>query len=158
MKKIFLVLIVSLILVFIENSFSYEFLGRMLNPSLILALSFAFVLTGDDKLALFTGLFGGIFTDFIGTWVIGSSSTFFVVSIYISIILKTTMFKGKVFQLVLITLCTLFYKFIFNLADFNFSLSYILGAALTMLCSSIFFYVISKISTKYLSTEYRIKA
>ena len=158
MKKIFFVFTVSLILVLIENSFNYEFFSRILNPSLILALSFAFVLVGDDKLALLTGLFGGLFTDFIGTGVIGLSSTIFVISIYVSIIIKTTLFKGKVFQLVLITICTLLYKFIFNMANFNFSISYLVGAALTMLCSSVFFYVISRISTKYLSTEYRIKA
>lgn len=158
MRKYLLITIFILLTVLIQDSFSLEFLGPALNPNLVLALSFAFLLVEDRQSALYSAFIGGLWIDLLGVGIVGLSSFIFVLMIIIASWVRRRLISGLWVQMVLITVFTGIYKLIVNYPNFNYSWSLVLSGLLTLLIMNLVHIVLSRYKTRYLSFEFRIKA
>jgi hypothetical protein len=158
MRKYFLIFIVNLILIFLQESFLSEIFGPFLNPSLVISLGYAFLLSEDDDLALFSLLVGGLILDLLGTGIIGLSSVVLVFLLLISFQVRKTIFRGVLTQIVFIIITTVIFKMISGypplVYNFKLILSGVANAALAVFAAQI----LTRFKKRYLSLEFRIKA
>lgn len=158
MRKYLLITTLNLILVLVQGSFIWEFFGSLLNPNLIIALCFAFLLIDDHQAAMFSAFIGGLWLDLAGTGVIGLSSVVLLVLVSSAMWIRRTLFKGAWVQGALIIGSTIMFKLILNYPDLFYSWMLLIAGGLTCLFSFIFYLVLGRTKQRYLSFEFRIRA
>lgn len=157
-KNIWIILIVNLILALIQQSFLHEFFGGGFNPNLVLSLAFAFLLIEEDQLALISAIFGGLFLDLGLVSIIGLSPFIFLMFILFSQIIKRTVFRGVILQILLIIVSTVIYKIFLNFPELQVNYKFVVSGVLNSFISITLMYFFTKSSERFLSIEYRIKA
>ncbi len=158
MRKYIVLLIVNFILLIFQSSLLLEIFGAELNPNILFALAFSLILLDEHELAVLSGFIAGLLLDLNSNHIIGTSLLFVIIMIYITILFKKTFIRGWLFQLILLFLCVLFYKFIFSLNLFVLTAPVFYSGILTILISIAFYFVILRYQRKFLSIEFRIKA
>ncbi len=156
MKKYLPIILIVLFLAILQSSFFLELLGSELNPNLVLALAFAFVIPGNKNTAFFIAFTGGIFLDLLGAGVIGLSSLVLVSSVLFSSFAKNYLTKGNFpFSVTLI---------FFSLASSSVQLGYLainfkslFSAILTLAISFILYWLFTRFSNLVEKSEYKIK-
>lgn len=158
MRKNIGILFTCLIFVIVQESFLFEFFGASLNPNLIIAFCFSFMLMDDYEGALFTAFMGGLFHDFLGVGIVGLSSMILVLALVFSQWVKKTIFRGMWVQALFIVGFTVVYKLLVSLPDINYSFKVLMSGFLNVGLSLLLFSMLKKFKVSFLSTEYRIKA
>lgn len=157
MKKYLSLILITLFLAILQNSFLLELLGSELNPNLVLALAFAFVIPGNKNSAFFIAFMGGLFLDFLGAGIIGLSSLVLVSAVLLSSYIKNYLIKGNVsFSITLIFFSLISSSTQFGQLVINFKT--LVSAALTLVFSFILYALIIRFSNVVEQSEYKIKS
>jgi len=151
MKKVLFLTLVNLILIIFQDYFFIEFFGAGLIPNFVLSLSFAFLVLDLGEAALTSALLGGLIIDLFGIGIIGQNTLIFVLIILIANLLRTYISKMLILQIILLIIATVIYK-----GSLSFAVVY--SGFLNVLLMFVFITLIKKVTRKFLSTTYRIKA
>jgi len=158
MRKYLFITVLNLIIILIQESFSWEFFGNALNPNFIIAICFAFIIIDDHQGALYSAFIGGLWLDLAGVGVVGLSSFTLVFLLALAIWVKRVLFKGTWFQVLMVIASTIIFKLVMNYPDLTYSWKLFFSGLLGALVSLGFYLILSKTRRRYLSFEYRIKA
>lgn len=158
MRKYFIIFIINLIIIFLQESFLVELFGPFLNPNLIIGLGYAFLLSGDDDLALFSLLVGGIILDLLGTGIIGLSSLVLVLLMLISFQVRKTIFRGILNQIIFIVISVVIYKMLSSYPPLIYNFRLVVSGAISAVIAVIVSQILIKFKERYLSFEFRIRA
>jgi len=158
MRKYLFITIINLVIVLLQESFSWEFFGQAMNPNFIVAISFAFLMIDDHRGALFSAFIGGFWLDLVGVGIVGLSSFFLVLLLAIALWIKKSTVKAMWFQALLIIGATIIFKLVISYPELNYSWQLFLSGVLSSIISLGFYYILSRTKHRYLSFEFRIKA
>lgn len=157
MRKYVVIVILNIVFVIFNQSFLNEFLGADLSPIFVLAISYAYFFSDKTNLAYFSALFGGLILDLQGFEIIGIFSTMFVLFILISSLIKKYLFKALLIHVLFLFVFNLIAKLYLTFPDFYVSSKFVISSVITSVISIIFFTILRKTGTRYISSEYRIK-
>jgi rod shape-determining protein MreD len=158
MRKYFIVTIVNIILIFLQESFLVELFGVAFNPNLVIALGFSLVLVDEDDLALFSVLIGGLFLDLLSTGIIGLSSLVLVLLLYMAIQARKTIYRGVFTQLIFVVITAIIYKILANYPPIVYERTLFYSGIYTSVLVLFLRQILLKFKKRYLSSEFRIKA
>ncbi len=158
MRKYVLITIFSLVVVLIQESFSWEFFGQAINPSIVIAICFAFLMVDDHLGALFSALIGGLWLDLVGVGIVGVSSFALVILLALAVWVKNSMLRAIWVQAVLVIGVTIIFKLIISYPELTYSWKVFFSGVLSSIISLGFHYILSRTKHRYLSFEFRIKA
>ncbi len=158
MRKYLFITIINLVIILLQESFSWEFFGQTMNPSFIIAISFAFLMIDDHPGALFSAFIGGLWLDLVGVGIVGLSSFALVLLLAVSLWIKKSMVGAIWFQATLIVGATIIFKLIISYPELIYSWKLFFSAVLSSIISLGFYYILSRTKHRYLSFEFRIKA
>ena len=158
MRKYLLITILGLVLTLLQESFTWEFFGAAINPNLILAMCFAFLLADDRRGALYSAFIGGLWLDLTGVGIVGLSSFVLVLLLVIASWIRNTLFKGVWIQVTVIICSTILFKLIMSYPQLVYSWKLFAAGTLTTLTSLAIYWVLDHTRQRYLSFEFRIRA
>jgi|GEM_PF-4521276 len=158
MRKYLFITITTLILVLIQDSFLWEFLGTEFNPSLIIALCFALIFCDDSAGALFCALVGGLWLDLMGVGIVGLSSFLLLLLLLAAMWIRRSLLRGVWIQILLVIIITIVFKIAMNYPEAIFSWRLLFSGLLNFLIAMLIHYIIGRTRQKYLSFEFRIRA
>ena len=108
MKKGYVYLIfINTILALLQTSLFLELFGNNLNPNLILAFAFAFLVTDKTSLAFFSALSGGLILDSLSSTTPGLTTFVLVTLMGFSVLMRRLLLKNYASLLVLVFCSTL---------------------------------------------------
>jgi len=158
MKKYLFITIFNLVAVLLQESFSWEFFGQAINPSFIVAISFAFLMVDDHPGAMFSAFIGGLWLDLVGVGIVGMSTFALVLLLVLAMWIKKSMVEAAWFQAILIIGATIIFKLVISYPELTYSWKLFFSGILTSMISLGFHYILSRTKHRYLSFEFRIKA
>ncbi|OGC70417.1 hypothetical protein A2415_01295 [candidate division WWE3 bacterium RIFOXYC1_FULL_39_7] len=130
MKKILLLSLTGIILIIMQTSFFSVLFGNEVNPNLVFAFCFAFLLLDDLDSALMSGLVFGTLFDILSGTTIGFTTLILILAIYGGYLFNKQVLRGKRSYILMLILSTYLYQII-NMRYFYFTLSQITGLILT---------------------------
>lgn len=158
MKKYILLTIALLLTVLFQESFLLEMLGPRVNVNVVVSLIFVLILINKDQEALISAFTGGLILDLISVGIVGVSSLVLVLLVHVSLLIRRHLSKGITVHILLLMLGSVVYKMIAAFPSFEFSAGMLMGSALNVILSGLIYLLISSMSHRYKSDEFRIRA
>ena len=131
MGKITLLTLLGIVLVILQTSFFSVLFGNEINPNLIFAFCFAFLLLDDLNSALISGIVLGTIFDILTGSTIGLSALLLVLGIYGAYYFERHVLRGKRSYYTSLFISTYLYQLI-NLSAFYISVPQIFGLLFTV--------------------------
>jgi rod shape-determining protein MreD len=148
-KNYLVITIFLFILVLFQTSFFSEIFGRFLNPNLVIALVFAYLVMDKAQEAFFSAFVGGLLLDISGNTIVGLSSLILVSIIIFTLLAKKLVQKGGILLTVILLIAFPVYTMIINYPNYIISLGLLIGALSTLLTGYIFYLIIRSVGNEH---------
>jgi hypothetical protein len=138
-------MLISIVFVILETSFFSVIFGNEVNPNVIIAFCFAYLVLDELDSALLSAIVFGTAYDIFSLNLIGVTPVFLVLTIYLTYILERNILRGRRYYYLVLPFATYFYSII-HLRYLYFSQNLAIGIFLTFLLCLFFTFVISNYS------------
>lgn len=109
MKRFFVLLIINIVLVMLQNSFFAELFGANSNPNLVLAFAFGLFFLDREDFYLMSGFLGGVLLDLFGFSIVGLSALVITGTLILFSYIRRYLFKGWLSNIVLVFVAQITY-------------------------------------------------
>ncbi|MBI2414240.1 hypothetical protein HYV31_00135 [candidate division WWE3 bacterium] len=157
MKNILILVFINLMLVLFQDSFLANLLTFDFVPTLLLALSFGFILSDKEDLSYKSAFIGGLLSDFLDFRIVGESSLILVVCLFLFSLFRRYVSKNIISNFVGVFVVNSIFLFLTASVSSISIYNYITNGILTFLTSVIFYFFIQSLTASSMKNVYTVQ-